>query len=241
MTAEKGADLLYQVIPRIAAFADCVLLGAGSEGERFAALDNCEVIDDYELDGLPEQIAAVSPDLAMLLSVVPETFSYTLSEVWALGLPVVASNMGAFADRVTHGHNGWLVEPQVDAVVDSLAQLHADRSAIATVTQSVRSQPVVRATEMVAQYIELSPVAPAIPARRYHLPRRSFQNPYAQAGAGDTASLFLERTRGVEATYRSVLKEFLQYTEEKLVHTRRMPGMLRAVVSRLLRVVGRRL
>ena len=46
--------------------------------------------------------------LAMSVSIVPETFSYTLSELWAAGIPVLATRLGAFGDRIVDGENGWL-------------------------------------------------------------------------------------------------------------------------------------
>ena len=54
----------------------------------------------YETDDLPTLIASERPDVLWLPSQVPETFSFTLSAALASGLPIVASNMGALADRL---------------------------------------------------------------------------------------------------------------------------------------------
>ncbi len=42
-------------------------------------------------------LAGLKPDLGLLLSVVPETFSYTLCELQQLRVPVLATNIGSFA------------------------------------------------------------------------------------------------------------------------------------------------
>ena len=54
----------------------------------------------YEADELPRLIATERPDVLWLPTQVPETFSYTLSAAIASGLPIVASDLGAFPERL---------------------------------------------------------------------------------------------------------------------------------------------
>lgn len=54
----------------------------------------------YDADDLPTLIASERPDVIWLPSQVPETFSFTLSAALASGLPIVASNIGALAERL---------------------------------------------------------------------------------------------------------------------------------------------
>lgn len=54
----------------------------------------------YEVDELPKLIASERPDVIWLPSQVPETFSFTLSAAIESGLPIVASDLGALADRL---------------------------------------------------------------------------------------------------------------------------------------------
>ena len=49
-------------------------------------------------------------DLVILPAVWPETFSYTLSEAWALKLPVLVSNLGALGERVEKNGGGWIAD-----------------------------------------------------------------------------------------------------------------------------------
>ena len=51
-------------------------------------------------------------DLALLLSIVPESYSLALSECLAAGVPVVAFDHGAIAERVRRHGGGLLVEPR---------------------------------------------------------------------------------------------------------------------------------
>ena len=49
-------------------------------------------------------------DLVILPTICPETYSYTLSEAWALGVPAVVSNLGALKERVEKTGGGWIVD-----------------------------------------------------------------------------------------------------------------------------------
>ncbi|KAB2897115.1 MAG: glycosyltransferase, partial [Dokdonella sp.] len=88
------------------------------------------VLLDYRRDELPTLLARLQPDAALLLSTVAETFSYTLSELRSLGLPVIATRVGALAERIEDGVDGLLVAPQPDALVARVAALAADRQVL---------------------------------------------------------------------------------------------------------------
>lgn len=63
---------------------------------------NLTATGSYETGDLPRLIAMERPDVLWLPSQVPETFSFTLSAAIASGLPIVASDLGAFPERL-HG------------------------------------------------------------------------------------------------------------------------------------------
>lgn len=80
----------------------------------------------YRAGSLVERLRRDEVDLALLLSVVPESYSLVLSECFAAGVPVVAFDHGAIADRVKKHGGGLLVEPGAGAagiapVVEALA------------------------------------------------------------------------------------------------------------------------
>ena len=63
---------------------------------------NLTATGSYLANDLPRMIAMERPDVLWLPSQVPETFSFTLSTAIASGLPIVASDLGAFPERL-HG------------------------------------------------------------------------------------------------------------------------------------------
>lgn len=83
----------------------------------------------YRAGDLPALLVRRRVDLALLPSLWPETFSLTLSECRAAGVPVVAFDLGAIAERVREGGGGVLVplEGGAAAIATLLADLAAGR------------------------------------------------------------------------------------------------------------------
>jgi glycosyltransferase involved in cell wall biosynthesis len=50
-------------------------------------------------------------DVVVLPSICPESFSFVIREANSLGLPIIASRIGAIPEAVEHGVNGFLFEP----------------------------------------------------------------------------------------------------------------------------------
>jgi glycosyltransferase involved in cell wall biosynthesis len=68
-------------------------------------------------------------DVVLVPSLWYETFSIVISEAFAAGVPVVASNIGALADRVRDGADGVLVPPgDVPAWREALQRIVDDRA-----------------------------------------------------------------------------------------------------------------
>jgi glycosyltransferase involved in cell wall biosynthesis len=70
---------------------------------------------EYEDKSLRSLLAKASPHVAWFPAQWPETYSYTLSAAIEAGLPIVASNIGAFAERLAGRPMTWLVDPAAPA------------------------------------------------------------------------------------------------------------------------------
>jgi GT2 family glycosyltransferase/glycosyltransferase involved in cell wall biosynthesis len=136
----KGEQLLSKILPAAARHVDLHLLGCGKAGEAFFGVSGVSIELDYERDDLPAAIARIAPDFALLPSTVAETFSYTLGELWALGVPPLACATGAFAERITHGADGWLVPPTAEGVLDGLATLAGDPALRARLREGIAAR-----------------------------------------------------------------------------------------------------
>jgi GT2 family glycosyltransferase len=159
----KGQSLLLEALDRLTPFAHITLLGAGKNGEAFFGKPGVNVILQYQREELPGLMQSLAPHVAALLSIVPETFSYTLSEMKQMGIPVIATKLGSLAERIDDGKDGWLIEPSADALVARVKELAADRSALSAVRNALRDTDSFSAAAMVEAYDAICPAVPCKP------------------------------------------------------------------------------
>lgn len=163
MQPGKGQALLLQALPELTKLAQVYLLGTGKEGEAFFGQAGVNVILQYQREELPAILRQIGPHFAALLSVVPETFSYTLSEMHQLGIPVLATRVGSLAERITEGQNGWLIEPNATALVQKISKLAAQPDVVNALRKNLQLQASFGTTAMLQQYQELCPLADSPP------------------------------------------------------------------------------
>jgi GT2 family glycosyltransferase len=149
----KGERLLNALLPILPDGIELVLLGAGATAMRWFGDDRVHVCMDYAHDELPAQIARIRPDLALIPASVSETWSYTLSEIWSLGLPVLATRIGSLARRISEGVDGLLVAPNAEAIAQRLRELRADRAPLL----AQRPPPLPTLAQMAARWREALP------------------------------------------------------------------------------------
>jgi GT2 family glycosyltransferase len=124
----KGEQLLLQLAAELTPELELILLGCGSAGMAFFARNGVQVQLNYRHADLPTLVSQLAPDLALLPSTVAETWSYTLSEMWQLGIPVLATALGSLRERIVDGETGLLVAANAEAVRAVLIALAHDRS-----------------------------------------------------------------------------------------------------------------
>ncbi len=64
----------------------------------------------YSREQVGELIERINPDIGLVPSITPETFSHTLTEYWINGIPVIATQYGALGERIRNHGGGWVVD-----------------------------------------------------------------------------------------------------------------------------------
>ena len=136
------------------------VLGAKELGEFFRYEPHVHVTSYYDIRELPRHVANINPHVGVLASIVPETFSYALSELQMLGVPVAATKVGSFAERIRHGETGYLFEPNARALVAQIGAIDSDRTTLRAVRSHLDGWKPRTAEEMVADYHRLLPLEP---------------------------------------------------------------------------------
>lgn len=154
----KGLNLLLDVIGYITEFCDVFFVGSGVTGRFFDRHPNVTVVEHYSPEDLPSLMEKFSPDVGLLASICPETFSYVLTELTALGIPVLATQVGSFAERIIDGETGYLFDPTTADLLAGLKRIHSDRVGLTAVKSRICALVPRNASQMVEDYHHLMPL-----------------------------------------------------------------------------------
>ncbi len=110
----KGALVFEAAVERLAAAGRRLRFSAYGGGDReilarWRRLPGLRVRGYYRAGSLPALLHRDRVDLALLLSVVPESYGLALDECAAAGVPVVAFDLGAPAERLAAAGSGLLL------------------------------------------------------------------------------------------------------------------------------------
>ncbi len=125
----KGALVFGELVRREAAGGRRVrwsILGSGDPDlVRDARVNGVDAAGHYRAGGLTRRLREEEVDVALLLSIWPETYSLTLTECRAAGVPVVAFDLGAIAERIGAEGGGVVVpvETGAEGVAAMLAKI----------------------------------------------------------------------------------------------------------------------
>jgi len=197
----KAAALLRNLLPRVREHAEIFLLGAGPESEEFFGKSGVHILLNYRHAELPQLLARVAPDAAMILPNFAETFSYTLSELVAFGIPVIATKLGALGERIRDGVDGFHVPPDATRIAELIAQLQTHRERLDTARATLAQTPHRSLEAMSAEYEPFLPTA----HRRTdgNISETRIDRILAQARAGEIGAL--ERASG--ALRRTIVEQ----------------------------------
>jgi glycosyltransferase involved in cell wall biosynthesis len=133
--------------------------GGGDAGElRELRRQGVRVRGYYRSGTLPELLRRDGVDLALLLSIVPESHSLVLSECVAAGVPVLGFSLGALVERVPRLGAGRLVprEAGAEGIATALREIRRDGPpAVSEESARLLSDPVSAAAGHLAVYREL--------------------------------------------------------------------------------------
>ena len=113
------------------------LCRTGAAGRRWRIAS--QMTGEYEEAELPALLAKVKPHVVWFPAQWPETYSYTLSAAIDAGLPIVATRIGAFPERLEGRPLTWLVDPEASPE-EWLAVFAQVRGALARAAQAADRQ-----------------------------------------------------------------------------------------------------
>lgn len=171
-TWAKGADAIIRVMNTLRNEPfDFLVLGtiqesALEQGLRVLELPNLTILGGYTPRDIPKLLADV--DLSLHLSKWPETYMISLNEALMSGVVPIISDLGAPAERIDEGLNGFKVAPDdVGRVCDILRDLYQDQDRLKRMREVALAHHIVKPAEHTHALFDLynelirgQPVAP---------------------------------------------------------------------------------
>jgi glycosyltransferase involved in cell wall biosynthesis len=145
----KGGEVFAEAVERLRRAGEAPSLrfsvfgGAGDSGllSRLRRLSGVRVRGYYRDGSLPGRLAASRVELALLLSIVPESYGLTLDECAAASVPAVAFAHGALGERVAAA--GGLLLPAPAGLPSDAAALAALLARLASGEQALPAPPAI--------------------------------------------------------------------------------------------------
>lgn len=127
----KGVDFLEQFIKEVNKEDSKYILhlfGSTCEDDLNKSNGNYIFHGKYNREDIVRLLKENHIDIICLLSIWPETYSYTLTESLMAEVPVIALDYGAVSERISKDNLGWILDKNVtfEDVLDKLNKIFAD-------------------------------------------------------------------------------------------------------------------
>ena len=107
-TLIKGSQIVKKLLQQLPQSIPCSLIGT-CESEIGVSAEHIKYIGRYKHDELQKLIEKENITIVFFPSICPETFSYTISELIAMNLPIICFNLGAQGERTSKYEKGTVV------------------------------------------------------------------------------------------------------------------------------------
>ncbi len=174
ISAAKGGSLLRQIAAQ-ADPAELEIHVLGNINSRTRLKPLVKAHGPYARGEFAAKVRGIRPHAGVVLSIWPETYCHTLTEMWACGLPVIGYDIGAVGDRIAASGAGWLVKDRDPAslyrfILKALREEAASGSRRAAVDRWQKGEGTAVSTRLMAGryfslYSSLRP-APSLSAAR---------------------------------------------------------------------------
>ncbi|MNO29375.1 N-glycosyltransferase [compost metagenome] len=158
LSPNKGSDLIYQLVTKFPRGQVNWHLIGGLGDQKLNLLNqvNVKKHGSYAREDLSGIIDTIKLDIICLLSPWPETYSYTLTEAWKHGIPVIVTPVGALKERVEKSGGGWVADSlSLEDVIYKLKQIIGNEKEYLEQKNNIGKTKIKTQSEMIEQYKHL--------------------------------------------------------------------------------------
>ena len=110
----------------------------------------------YKREELPNLLKENKINLICSFSIWAETYSYTLTEEIASGVPVISFDIGAVADRIIKNKFGYVIklESSIQDIIDEFDKIIDDKKGYNEIVNNIKKYKIKTVKEMTDEYID---------------------------------------------------------------------------------------
>ena len=128
MSDRKGAFVFLEAVSKLrdkSSFSFEVIGECAPRLKELASYLGMRIHGKYDLIEMPQLLRRI--DIVVIPSIWDETFCLTVSECQAMGIPIIASAVGAIKERIIDGKTGFLVPPDdPNKLVEKLIEISSN-------------------------------------------------------------------------------------------------------------------
>ncbi len=225
LNTAKGSKTAVEMLSRGSKY-DWYIVGGIGDAE-LAAIERGNILktDWYPRENAPAILRENEIDLVCVLSVVPETFCYTISEAQLAGVPILTLDLGAQGERVARDGTGWIMPRGANAeeILAKIDEIFSGEE-YNRVLQRVKAFTHRTQGEMMADYAGLYSGMPS--AERYlDFDREKIYRAYVMGGGGGTGADadLVRRITLLEGRLNSITKS-MEYRMFSFFNRKSFPG-----------------
>ena len=154
----KGSQMAYQLIKNSHEDINWYILGGIGDSDLYnIQKPNLIKTGWYDRADLPMLLKEHKIDLVCILSIVPETFCFTLSETLLNHIPVLVTDIGALGERVKSMQCGWVVPVEADyrEVLKQIESIKSDKKGYEETVDRIEKIRIKTIEEMGIEYNEI--------------------------------------------------------------------------------------
>ncbi len=147
----KGAEVCKQIISSNSKNIDYHFFGVSADKFFLSNKHNYTYHGEYVRNDIVSKLRKYDIDVVCLLTICPETFCYTMSEVLAAKIPIIGFDIGAIGNRIKKYDCGWVIpiEEKSNGVISKLNYLSKNRNEIRDKANNILNLKMVTVEEMV--------------------------------------------------------------------------------------------
>ncbi len=156
MAVQKGSEILKSLIKKNDDNITIHLFGKTFDEKLAENAPNYIFHGQYNRGELSNLLVENNINLVCMLTVWPETYSYTLSEVYMAGIPILAFDIGAVGDRLKKDKLGWTipVTKDTDVIISKIKEVVNDKE-YNKIIENFKNYQFKKVEKMQEEYLDL--------------------------------------------------------------------------------------